>query len=473
MLLKRLEVTVQVLVVVVAGLFLGYRGVQPLVFRVPHGNEMVLHQVLTARVIESGGSHNPWVPHWGGGAAVLQFSGHLAYLLSACLSGLVGLFGGSSDETVVVVNALFLALLPAAVWMGMRGLGLRRWAATAGAVAVLLVEADRSQTLLQGAQTRCFTWEGAGLMPRLLALVFSFVSLGSSAPYIASGRGSFFLATLAAALVWLSHYGVAYGTSLLLLAAAVAAGDPRALGRWLLLHAAVAAALLYAIVPAWLEWPVLSRTFAQPLQYWQSLSLRAALKLLLAGRLFDFVPETHVRLQTPWFTVLVLCSVAWLAVRLLWAAAVQRRRPAAPLAAMAALSAAALLLFAGPSALGKFVNLLPFGRSLVVFSQFFLHLHMMGVVLVGWFVAEMLGAAVSGLSLLESLASSSASATASGRRAIKLVLLLVSIGSVAAMAGPHLWQEAMQVGEVFFPVFFSQLTVRFFAGARRPARAAH
>jgi hypothetical protein len=449
MVLRRLELAAQVLLVVAAGVFLGYRGVQPLVFRVPHGNEMVLHQTLTSRVIESGGSHNPWVPHYGGGAAVLQFSGHLAHLLSACLVGPVALFGGSGEEAVVVVNAIFLALLPAATWFGLRGLGLRRWGATAGALAALVLDADRSEALLQGAQARCFTWDGAGHMPRLVALVFSWVAVGAGAPFVAAGRGSAWLAALTAALAWLSHFGVAYGTSLLLLAGAVATGEPRAVGRWLLVHAGTAVALLYVAVPAWLDWAVLSTSFEQPVQYWRSVGLRRALELLWTGRLFDWVPETRVRVQSPWFTHLVIAAAAWLVLRLLWDAAVRQRRPAATQVTLVVLSGAALVLFAGPDAMGPFVNLLPFGRSLLPFSHFLAHVHMAGIALVGWLIAELLVAVVGMLTFVESLTASSSSASAaySGRRAIKLVVLLVAAGSFAAATAPGLWAEALQVRE--------------------------
>ena len=48
----------------------------------------------------------------------------------------------------------------------------------------------------------------------------------------------------------------------------------------------------------------------------------------------------------------------------------------------------AFVLFCGRSAFGKFVNLMPFSRSLVPFSEFFLHFQMAAVILIGWFFGE-------------------------------------------------------------------------------------
>ncbi len=443
--LGRVSVAVQLLAVAAVSVFLGYRGVQPLVFRVPHGNGLVLHQLLTSRVAETGGSHNPWVPHWGGGAAVLQFSAPLAHVFSAALSGVAGAFGASVDETVVLVNALFLAALPWAAWLGLRGLGLRRWACTAAAVAVALVDADREAPLLMGMQLRCFTWEGAGLMPRLLGVVFAFVSLGTTLPYVAAASGSLPLASLFLSLAWLSDFGVGYGASVILLAAAASAMDVAALGRWVAVHASVAVSALFLIVPAALDWHVLATSTLQSTEYWTSVGLKNAVQMLLKGRLFDHVPEGRARLATPWFTVAVEMAMAWLAVRLLWSILARRERPDRKTSLAATVFVSAFLLFAGRDVFGTFVNLLPFSRSLIPFSMFFVHLQMAAIVLVGWFVSEVIGAAVAVLTWWQQADESLAAARR--KSAVKLLLVLACVGAVGVAATPHVWATAMSVRE--------------------------
>jgi hypothetical protein len=232
--LSHLLVVFQLAAVLVVAAFLLLLGILPLFIGVPHGNGIVLHQELVRRIVETGFSLNPWIATWGGGAAVLEFRGSLGHMLAALVSR--GL-SQPSDAVVVAVNAFFLAALPLALWVGMRGLGLRKTACTFGAISVLFLGAKVDIPLLKGLQTSCFVWTGEGEFSRLVGIVFAFLVLGKTGPFVLSGKGSMEVASLLLALSWWAHFGVGYGLSLLLVTCTVAAWDVDAVIRWVKVHA--------------------------------------------------------------------------------------------------------------------------------------------------------------------------------------------------------------------------------------------
>ncbi len=96
-----------------------YRGLLPVWFKespLVHVNDIVFHQALTQRILETGlccvcflvshvksvltrlffffffpvGQHDAWVPYWGSGAAVLRYYQNFSHLAAAALAKLAG-----------------------------------------------------------------------------------------------------------------------------------------------------------------------------------------------------------------------------------------------------------------------------------------------------------------------------------------------------------------------------------------------
>ncbi len=146
----------------------------------------------------------------------------------------------------MLFHAIFLGLLPIACWLGMRGLGFRRVACTFGALCIPFLGSRLDNPLLKGLQMSMFIWSGqeGGQYSRLVGSVFGLLALGSAGSYI-RGHRSVSLGALLLTFAWWSHFGVAYGVSMLLMALAVASANIEALFRWVKVHVIVLVSLLY------------------------------------------------------------------------------------------------------------------------------------------------------------------------------------------------------------------------------------
>jgi uncharacterized membrane protein len=238
-----------------------YRGLLPLQFNekpLVHVNDIVFHQTLTQRILETG-QHDAWVPQWGSGAAVLRYYQNFSHLAAAALARV---FGATSLSAVVIVNALFFAAYPAVIYWSARKTGLEPFAAGFASLASMIVGCDTAQKHLFGLQSWSFTWEGWGLYTQIVAAVWAFLAWGQAFQWVLHGDG-FMRASVYLALSWLSHLIVGYGMSAVTLVIVLGAyrpgynGSLRAVGfafaRWLAMNMTVAFLISYLILPTLVE----------------------------------------------------------------------------------------------------------------------------------------------------------------------------------------------------------------------------
>ncbi len=378
-----------------------YRGLLPLQFHespLVHVNDIVFHQTLTQRILETG-QHDAWVPQWGSGAAVLRYYQNFSHLAAAFLAKLSGM---TSLSAVVVVNALFFGAYPAVIYWSARKTGLEEWAAAFASLASMIVGCDTGQKHLFGLQSWSFTWEGWGLYTQIVAAVWGFLAWGQAAQYIVRGDG-FLRASVYLALSWLSHLIVGYGMSavtvVLVLGAWRATGGmspARAMGyafvRWLALNLAAAFLISYLILPTLVEAHILNRSRFEPPEYWDSYGAATAFRWLFKGALLDRVygdgAWNWLFGNTPVFTLTVLAGAATIVGTALRMAlfSKSRRLDEGSRSALLVLGAfvVSFTLFTGRSTFGPAVlRLVPFSVNLP-FHRFFVHFHMFAILIAGW-----------------------------------------------------------------------------------------
>jgi hypothetical protein len=253
----------------------------------------------------------------------------------------------------------------------------------------LAVGARADVPWLHGLQTSSFVWGGqeGGHFSRLVGACFAFLALGSAGPMMmGAAKFNWALSALMLTLTWWSHFGVGYGLSMLLLAVAASQLRADAVVRWAKLHAVAALCMLSVILPAIADRAVLAKSVLVDAQYWNSVGVQEGVRMFFKGFLLDSSVMGGAK-AFPLLSVLAWFSLAWLALKLIWSLVV-RRAVDGKTRTVAALFVMAFALFCGRSAFGKFVNLMPFARSLVPFSEFFLHFQMMSVMLIGWAVSD-------------------------------------------------------------------------------------
>ncbi len=238
-----------------------YRGLLPMQFNekpVVHVNDIVFHQTLTQRILETG-QHDAWVPHWGSGAAVLRYDQNFSHLAAAALARI---WSTTSLSAVVIVNALYFAAYPAVIYWSARKTGLEPFAAGFASLLSMIVGVDVAQKHLFGLQSWSFTWEGWGLYTQIVAAVWAFLAWGQAFQWVLRGDG-FMRASVYLALSWLSHLIVGYGMSAVTVVLVLGAYRPgsaaplRAVGfafaRWLAMNLTVALLISYLILPTLVE----------------------------------------------------------------------------------------------------------------------------------------------------------------------------------------------------------------------------
>ncbi len=142
----------------------------------------------------------------------------------------------------------------------------------------------------------------------------------------------------------------------------------------------------FILVPAVLDRHVLAVAVNVPKEYWWSVGFEEGLRMFSKGFLLDSSSVGGVK-TFPLLSVLCMCSLSWFLLKMIWLLATRQSVDRRTWTVIV-LFVGAFVLFCGRSAFGKFVNLMPFSRSLVPFSEFFLHFQMAAVILIGWFFGE-------------------------------------------------------------------------------------
>ena len=364
-----------------------------------HVNDIVFHQVLTTRIIESG-MHDAWVPQWGSGAAVLRYYQNFSHLVAAAVSLATRI---TPQTSVVFVNAVFLAVYPATIYWAARNSMMPRFAAGLAAFVSIMVAADTNEKHLFGLQTWSFTWEGWGLYTQIVAAVWAFCSWGQAVDWVVRGKG-FFRASVFLAFCWLSHLIVGYGMSAVTVVLVLGVYSNRlarplhslgwALARWLAMNLMAALLISYLIVPTMLEAYILNRSRFEPAEYWDSYGASKVFTWLFQGRLYDRVYRDGAWFflvgDLPVFTICVMAALALIAVQMIRATALLSQVPerVKHIVLVAGAWVVAMALFTGRSTFGpKLLRLVPFSINLP-FHRFFVHVHMFGILLAGWLLYQ-------------------------------------------------------------------------------------
>lgn len=142
----------------------------------------------------------------------------------------------------------------------------------------------------------------------------------------------------------------------------------------------------FVIVPALLDRAVFAKSVLAAPAYWDSVGLQEGARMFAKGFLLDTSVMGGAK-SFPLLSFLAGVSLIWLVLKTLWTLTIRQSLDRRALTVLF-LFVASFLLFCGKSAFGKFVNLLPFSRSIVPFSEFFLHFQMIAVLLIGWALSD-------------------------------------------------------------------------------------
>jgi hypothetical protein len=158
---------------------------------------------------------------------------------------------------------------------------------------------------------------------------------------------------------------------------------------------------------------------------------------LQKGHLLDVSVSGSAK-TVPFFTVAVSAGLAWIVVKSLWLL-FSGRASDRKLALVGSLFALSFALFSGPATFGKFVNLMPFARSLLPFSEFFVHFQMAAVIVAGWLVGELID-----------LVGFVAQWAGSNKRLVKLMILVLLFVIIFRSVAPQKIAETNTLREKLF-----------------------
>jgi len=259
----------------------------------PPINDHLLHLTLVAgaeQALEAGQDPRDfWLPYWGQGFPMARYYQHLPHLLVVAVHKLA--FARIPLQTVYDACVLLgLALLPLAVFVGGRALGMARHTAALFALIFPLLAADRQQTHFLGLQSEKFVSLHGGMFAQLGGAVFFALAVGLSHRAVLSGK-RYAPALLALSCTWLSHLLLGYSACLF---AALAALRPearkqraRVILRLVGLYAATFAVASYLLVPSLFESRLLSKTLWEPSVYWDGFGAAMILPAYARGALLD------------------------------------------------------------------------------------------------------------------------------------------------------------------------------------------